>query len=93
LGCGVVAAYAVAGCATSGYDPGRIQSELVKAGTTREQAQCVTKRLSDTFDERQLGSYSDPNAVRDKDHPRNEYDRTRDILVKCGVTLPLNSLP
>ncbi len=75
----------LAGCATPGYSPTRIQSELVHAGTTPAQAQCVTTKLSNTFDENQLGSHSEPHSDKNVD----EYKLTRDILKQCGVTLPL----
>ena len=80
IGC-VAGALALSGCATPGYDASRLQSELVHAGTTLEQARCVTKGLTDTFDESQLGSHSTPSE--------KEFATTRAILSKCKVTLPL----
>jgi hypothetical protein len=77
----VAGALALSGCATPGYDESRIQSELVHAGTTVEQARCVTKGLTDTYDGSQLGSHSAPLE--------EEYRKTRAILSKCKVTLPL----
>jgi hypothetical protein len=91
----------VAGCATPGYDPPRLQSQLEHAGATPAQAQCVTQGLSDTFDRSQLGSHSAPSLLRPAKKPtdppgtkyENEYELTRDILRQCKVTLPLNPLP
>jgi hypothetical protein len=82
---GSVAVVALAGCATPGYSPSRIESELVRAGATRDQARCVTQALSDTYDERQLGSHSEPGA--------DEVAKVRLILERCKVTLPLQPLP
>jgi hypothetical protein len=81
----VAAVLAFAGCATPGYSPGRIQSELVKAGATTTQAQCVTDGLTNKFDENQLGSHSEPRA----DGKVDEFKETRAILKKCGLKLPL----
>jgi hypothetical protein len=83
LGC--VAVVALAGCATPGYNPSRIESELVRAGATREQARCVTQALTNKYDETQLGSHSEPGA--------DEVDYTRLILKRCDVTLPVQPLP
>jgi hypothetical protein len=81
LGC-----VALAGCATPGYDPPRLQSQLEHAGATPAQAACVTQHLSDKYDENQLGSHSPPTA--------KEIAAAREIIVKeCKVTLPLNPLP
>ncbi len=96
FGC-VVAALAFAGCATPGYNPTRIQSELVKAGTTPQQAECVTAGLSGKFDTNQLGSHSAPSAIPPKpkngDPPGTKYEsevqKARNILKQCKVTLPL----
>ena len=84
IGCAAIA-LALAGCATPGYSPGRIQSELVKAGATSKQAQCVTDGLSAKFDENQLGSHSEPHS----DGKVDEFKETRLILQKCGLKLPL----
>jgi hypothetical protein len=80
IGC-VAGALALSGCATPGYDESRVQSELVHAGTTVEQARCVTKGLTDTYAGSQLGSHSAPLE--------EEYRKTRAILAKCKVTLPI----
>lgn len=102
MACGcLVGALTFAGCATPGYNPTRLESELVKAGTTRSQAACVTNGLSAKFDTNQLGSHSPPNLIPPKpkktDPPgtkyENEYELTRDILKACKVTLALNPLP
>ena len=77
----MASAVALGGCATPGYDASRLQSELVQAGTTVEQAQCVTQGLTDTFAVSQLGSHSAPLE--------EEYRKTRAILAKCKVSLPL----
>ena len=98
LGCGLGAAV-LGACATPGYNPARIQSELVKAGATRPQAECVTRELPNQIDENALGSHSAPSAVTTDTDPKtkkpieNEYERTRDVLKTCGVTLPLVPLP
>jgi hypothetical protein len=78
---GPAAVFALAGCATPGYNPTRLESQLVHAGATRAEARCVTDGLSATFDENQLGSHSSP---ADK-----ELATTRQILERCGVNLPL----
>ena len=75
---------AFAGCATPGFNASRLQSQLVHAGTTVDQARCVTKGLTDKFDESQLGSHSAPTA--------KELATTRDILSRCQVKLPLQPL-
>jgi hypothetical protein len=80
LGC-VVVVLVLAGCATPGYDESRLQSELVRAGTTVPQAQCVTKGLTDKYAVSQLGSHSEPTA--------KERAFTRALLSKCGIKLPL----
>jgi hypothetical protein len=82
---GGVAVVVLAGCATPGYNPSRIESELVRAGATRQQARCVTQGLTDTYDERQLGSHSEPSPA--------EVDKVRLILKRCDVTLPTQPLP
>jgi hypothetical protein len=53
----------------------------VRAGTTVEEARCVTNGLTDTFDENQLGSHSAPTST--------ELAKTRAILATCKVKLPL----
>jgi len=83
LGC--VAAVALAGCATPGYSPSRIESELVRAGATPQQARCVTNKFNDQFDLTYLGSHSEPTPA--------EMDDARVILKQCNVTLPLEPLP
>jgi len=75
------AAFALCGCAAPGYNPSGLEAELVRAGTTPAQAQCVTRGLTDTFAENELGSHSAPSE--------RELAKTRDILAKCGVKLPL----
>jgi hypothetical protein len=98
---GVGAAALLSGCATPGYNPPRLQSQLEHAGATSAQAQCVTRGLRDTFDQSQLGSHSAPSLLRPVKKPtdppgkkyENEYELTRDILKQCKVTLPLNPLP
>lgn len=83
LGCAAVVA--LAGCATPGFSQSRIESELVRAGATPEQARCVSQGLTDKYDESQLGSHSEPRP--------EEVDYTRLILKRCKVTLPLQPLP
>lgn len=58
-----VGLFLLSGCATPGFNPGRIQSELVRAGVTPAQAKCVTDGLADKFDLKELGSHSPPNAI------------------------------
>ena len=69
-----------AGCAQSGYDVNKLQRELVRAGLTPSQAQCVTDGMQGTFDINQLGSHSEPT--------QKEIDTTRSIVEGCGVRLP-----
>jgi hypothetical protein len=98
---GLGAAAFLSGCATPGYNPPRLQSQLEHAGATPTQARCVTEGLSAKFDQNQLGSHSAPSLLRPvkkaTDPPgteyENEYELTRDILKRCKVTLPLNPLP
>ena len=80
VGC-VVSALAIAGCAAPGFDASKLQSELVHAGATVDQARCVTQGLTDTFDENQLGSHSTPT--------QKELATTRTIFAKCDLKLPL----
>jgi hypothetical protein len=75
----LVVAVACAGCAQSGYDPNKLQRELVRAGLTQEQAQCVTDRMQGTFDIDQLGSHSEPT--------QKELETTRQIVEGCGFKL------
>jgi hypothetical protein len=77
----VLAAGVLGACAQPGYDAPKIQSELRRAGLTKEQAACVTDGLESTFDVRQLASRSDPT---DK-----EQEKTRAVLAQCGVNPPL----
>lgn len=83
FGC-LAGALALAGCATPGFNASRLQSQLVHAGTTVDQARCVTKGLTDAFDESQLGSHSAPTA--------DELTTTRTILSRCQVKVPLQPL-
>jgi hypothetical protein len=77
----LVAAVGLGGaCASPGYDAGKLQSELRRAGLTSDQAVCVTNAMEDTFDVNQLASHSDPTVEEDA--------TTRAILAKCGVKLP-----
>lgn len=76
----VAAVVAGSACASSGYDAGKLQSELRRAGLTSTQAECVTNAMENTFDVNQLASHSDPTAQEDAE--------TRAILAKCGVKLP-----
>jgi hypothetical protein len=78
---GAVAALVLVGCAAPGYNPTGLESELVRAGATPAQAQCVTRGLTDTFDENQLGSHSTPT--------QKELATTRTIFAKCDLKLPL----
>ena len=78
---GAAAVLVLSGCAAPGYKPSALESELVRAGTTPAQAQCITRGLSKTFDENQFGSHSTPSE--------KEFAKTREILAKCEVKLPL----
>jgi hypothetical protein len=90
----------LAGCAAPGYNPTRIESELVKAGTTPQQARCVADRLRTTFDLNQLGSHSAPSAIRPKPDPKDppgtkyesEDEKAVDIIKGCGIKLPLDPI-
>jgi len=75
----LVVAVAAAGCAQSGYDPNKLQRELVRAGLTQQQAECVTDRMQGTFDIDQLGSHSEPT--------QGQLDTTREIVEGCGFKL------
>jgi hypothetical protein len=75
---------ALAGCATPGYSPSRIEAELVRAGATPQQARCVTNKF-ERFDLNYLGSHSEPSP--------DEIDEARVILKQCNVTLPLQPRP
>ncbi len=70
----------VGGCAQSGYDTGKLEREMERAGVPAARAQCVTAGLERTFDVQQLGSHSDPT--------QRERQRTRDVLAQCGVNKP-----
>ncbi len=91
----------LAACAAPGYNPTKLQGELVHAGATPQQARCVTNGMSKTFDLNQLGSHSEPSLIRPKpsstDPPgtkyENEFELTRDVLLECKITLPLKPLP
>jgi hypothetical protein len=67
-------------CASTGYDPARVQSELRQAGLTNEQARCVTNEMEKEFDPRVLSTYSDPTAP--------ELAKARSLVARCGVNLP-----
>ncbi|HEV7524643.1 MAG TPA: hypothetical protein VGP92_06735 [Acidimicrobiia bacterium] len=86
LGC-AIAALSFAACATPGYSPSRIETELVQAGATSEQAKCVTTGLTDKIDRTELSSHSAPLA--NVDPSKDEFAITRQILKKCRVNLPL----
>jgi hypothetical protein len=75
----VVFAVLLVGCAQSGYDAPKLQSELQHAHLTPQQSRCVTDAMEQKFDIAQLGSHSAPTA--------GEEATTRDILVGCGVKL------
>jgi hypothetical protein len=97
----LTAAASLSGCATPGYNPSRLESQLEHAGATPTQARCVTEGMSTRFDRTQLGSHSAPSLLRPVKKPtdppgtkyENEYETTRDILKGCKVTLALNPLP
>ncbi|HTL85949.1 MAG TPA: hypothetical protein VL856_12250 [Acidimicrobiia bacterium] len=76
----ILGALVLASCASTGYDPSRVQSELRRAGLTDVQARCVTNAMEKAFDPRELSVYSDPNA--------QELATTRGLVTKCGVSLP-----
>ncbi len=74
-----VGALVVSACAQSGYDAQKLQTELVRAGATVEQARCVTNRMENTFDLHELGTHGEPTST--------EIDTTRRLLVACNVNL------
>ncbi len=94
------AALALTSCAAPGYSPTKIESELVKAGTTPEQARCVADKLPKTFDLNQLGSHSAPSAIRPTPQPsdppgmkyESEDEKAVAIVKSCGIKLPLNPI-
>ena len=71
-------AIALAGCSQPGYDAGKLQRELRRAGLTEDQAKCVTDGMKNSFDTNQLASLSDPT--------QKEVAKTRTILQGCGIT-------
>jgi hypothetical protein len=73
----VAAAALVAGCAQTGYNASKLQTELERAGATPTQARCVTNALENTFAPNLLGSHADPDAP--------ELATARALLAKCGV--------
>jgi hypothetical protein len=98
-GC-LAALVVLVGCAAPGYNPTRIESELVRAGTTPKQARCVADQLPDTFDLNQLGSHSAPSAIRPKPQPddppgtkyESEYEKAVDVIKDCGIKLQLDPI-
>jgi hypothetical protein len=84
VGC-VATVLALAGCATPGYNPSRLEGQLERAGATPAQARCVVDGLTKKYAESQLGSHSEPSA--------GELAFTRGVLKACKVTLPLQPLP
>ncbi len=73
-------AFAATACAQPGYDAGKLRRELVKAGATPQQAQCVTDGLENGFDLHQLGSHTEPTS--------KDLAKARALIVKCGIKLP-----
>ena len=67
-------------CAGEGYRASNVQRELVKAGLTARQASCVTDRLEDKYDPRQLGSYSSPT--------QQEINTTTAAIAACKKSYP-----
>jgi hypothetical protein len=98
-GC-LAALVVLGGCAAPGYNPTRIESELVKAGTTPKQASCVADQLRATFDLNQLGSHSAPSAIRPTPKPgdppgtkyESEDEKAVDVIKGCGIKLPLDPI-
>jgi hypothetical protein len=66
-----------AACANPGYDSDEYRSELVEAGLTREEADCVADGLERTFGDQRLNSR---NEVTEE-----EYAEMVEILDRCGV--------
>jgi len=62
----IVGAAVLSGCAQPGFNAQKLQRQLVQAGATPEQAQCVTSGLQDGhvplvgFDLNELASHSEP---------------------------------
>ena len=63
-----------------GYSATKVQRELVRAGLTARQASCVTDRLEDKFDVRELGSYSDPT--------QEEINTSAAVVASCKKAFP-----
>jgi hypothetical protein len=72
-----VAAVLLAACASSGYNASSLQRQLVRAGLTSKQSDCVTNAMEDHFDVRRLGAHASVTA--------NEIRVQRELLVNCGV--------
>ena len=70
-------AVALGACAQPGYSATKLQRELVKAGVSPQQAQCVTARFDQHFDLNSLGSHSDPAPGDDQ--------LATELLKQCGV--------
>ena len=72
-----IAAVLLAACASSGYDASSLQRQLVRAGLTSKQADCVTNAMEDHFDLQRLGAHTSVTAT--------EIRVQRQLLVSCGV--------
>ncbi len=82
----VVSSCVLSGCAQPGYNAQKLQRQLVKAGATPRQAECVISGLQYGrvpllgFDLNELASHSDP--------PSTEITAVRTLLRICDVRLP-----
>jgi hypothetical protein len=67
----------LAACASPGYNATKLERQLTEAGLTPTEAGCVTDKLENTYDQRQLGSRSDPTV--------RELQKTRTLLLACKI--------
>ena len=79
IGAGVLSSLVLSGCAQPTFNAQKLQRQLVQAGATPEQAQCVTTSLENSFDTNQLASHSDPTPT--------EVDKVHQLLLLCKVKL------
>jgi len=76
----IVGAAVLTSCAQPGFNAQKLQRQLVQAGATPEQAQCVTTSLENSFDTNELASHSNPTS--------EEVAKVHALLHACKVKLP-----
>jgi hypothetical protein len=75
LGAIVLIGTFAAGCAAGGYEPSSLKRDLVKAGVSREVADCVVEGMTDKVGANILGARVEPTA--------EERNAQRVIIRKC----------